>query len=50
MAIRAEVTIGDPNTFPACAGGVLTSVEIIDRLTRVTHLLLTTPVTREVAR
>jgi hypothetical protein len=50
LAIRAQVTIGDPNTFLACAGGVLASVEVIDRLTRATHLILTTPVTREAAR
>ena len=50
LGIRAQVTIGDPGIFPACAGGVLASVEVIDRLTRATHLLLTTPVTREVAR
>ena len=50
LAIRAQVTIGDPNTFLACAGGVLASVEVIDRLTRATHLILTTPVTREVTR
>ena len=50
LAIRAQVTIGDPGIFPGCAGGVLTSIEVIDRLTRATHLLLTTPVTREVAR
>jgi hypothetical protein len=39
--------MGDPNTFPACAGGVLASVEVVDRLTRATHLILTTPVTHE---
>jgi hypothetical protein len=50
LAIRVEMTIGDPGIFPGCAGGVLTSVEIIDRLTRATHLILTTPVTREVTR
>jgi len=48
--IRPQVTIGDPNQFPGCAGGVLTSVEIIDRLTRVTHLIMTNPVSHEVQR
>jgi hypothetical protein len=50
VAIRAQITIGDPNQFPGCAGGVLASVEVIDRLTRATHLILTNPVTREAAR
>jgi hypothetical protein len=50
VAIRAQITIGDPNLFPGCAGGVLASVEVIDRLTRATHLILTSPVTREAAR
>ena len=47
VVVRAEVSIRDPSTFPACAGGVLASVEVVDRLTRATHLILTTPVTHE---
>ena len=50
VKIRPQVTIGDPNDFPGCAGGVLTSVEIIDRLTRTTHLILTNPVSHQVQR
>jgi hypothetical protein len=50
LQIRAQVAIGDPNIFPGCAGGVLTSVEIVDRVTRATHLILTTPHVHEVAR
>jgi hypothetical protein len=44
LEIRAQVTIGDPNQFPGCAAGVLTSVEVVDRLTRKTHIILTNPV------
>jgi hypothetical protein len=50
LAIRAEISIGDPGISPGCAGGVLTSVEVIDRLTRATHFILTSPATREVTR
>jgi hypothetical protein len=50
VKVRPQVTISDPNQFPGCAGGVLTSVEIIDRLTRATHVILTNPVSHEVQR
>jgi hypothetical protein len=50
LAIRVQVSIGDPGIFPGCADGVLTSVEVVDQLTRATHFILTNPVTREVAR
>ena len=50
LQIRAQVTIGDPGLFPGCAGAVLTSVEVVDKITRATHLILTNPVTREIAR
>ncbi len=32
---------------PGCTGGVLTSVEVVDRLTHATHFILTNPVVRE---
>jgi hypothetical protein len=38
LQIRAQVTVGD------CAGAVLASVEVIDRLTHATHGILTNPV------
>jgi hypothetical protein len=47
---RPQVTIGDAGIFPGCKGGLLTSVEIIDRLTRATHIILTNPVTRQIER
>jgi hypothetical protein len=50
VQFHAQVTIGDPGLFPGCAGGVLTSLEIIDRLTRSTHLVLSSPVVREIQR
>lgn len=50
LEIRAQVMIGDPGIFPGCAGGVLTSVEVVDRLTRATHFILTNPVVRELSR
>ena len=43
LAIRAQVAYGNPNQFPGCAGGVLTSVEVIDHSTKQTHLILTNP-------
>ena len=46
--IRAQVTIGDPDDFPGCAGGVLTSVEVVDKLTRATHFIMTNPTRSEV--
>jgi len=46
LQIRAAVTISDPGEFPGCAAGVLTSVEVVDRLTRATHIILTNPVER----
>jgi hypothetical protein len=50
LQIRAQVTIGDPGLFPGCRGAVLTSVEVVDQLTRATHFILTNPVTREIVR
>jgi hypothetical protein len=50
LQIRAQVTIGDPGIFPGCAAGVLTSVEVIDKLTHATHVILVTPVVEEVAQ
>jgi hypothetical protein len=50
IQLRAQVTIGDPNQFPGCAGGVLTSVEVIDRQTRATHLIMTSPAVRTTPR
>lgn len=50
VQIRAQVTIGDPGIFPSCAAGVLTSVEVVDRITRATHVILTTPVVHNVER
>ncbi len=44
LEIRAQVTVGDPDEFPGCAGGVLASVEVFDKLTRATHIILTSPV------
>lgn len=49
LEIRAQVTVGDPDQFPGCAAGVLTSVEVIDRLTNVTHYIVTNPVQTEIA-
>jgi hypothetical protein len=46
LQIRARVAYGDPNEFPGCAAGVLTSVEVVDRLTGATHVILTNPVAR----
>jgi hypothetical protein len=48
LEIRAQVTIGDPGIFPGCAVGVLTSVEVINRLTNDTHFILTNPVQAEI--
>jgi len=50
IQIRAQVTIGDPGLFPGCAGGVLASVEVIDRVTRATHVIVTNPVVRTTPR
>jgi len=47
LEIRAQVTIGNPDASPGCAGGVLTSVEVIDRLTGATYYIVTNPVVRE---
>ncbi|MGH9893915.1 MAG: hypothetical protein ACREA0_18405 [bacterium] len=47
LTTRVEITWGDPNLFPACAPGVLTSVEVIDRKTLATRFILTNPVRRE---
>ncbi len=44
LEIRAQVMYGDPNEFPGCARGVLASVEVFDKLTRATHVILTNPV------
>jgi len=44
LEIRAQVTIADLNQFPGCADGVLTSVEVVDRRTRSTRIILTNPV------
>ena len=45
LPIRATVMIQDPENFPGCAGKTaLASVEVIDRLTRATHVILTNPV------
>ena len=44
LQIRAQVTVGDPNEFIGCAGKTLVaSVEVVDRLTRATHIILTNP-------
>jgi hypothetical protein len=43
------VTVGDPDDFPGCAAGVLTSVEVINRLTNETHYIVTNPVKLEIA-
>jgi hypothetical protein len=50
LQIRAQVTIGDPSIFPGCAAGVMTSVEVIDKLTHATHLILVTPVVQEITQ
>jgi hypothetical protein len=50
VQLRAQVTIGDPGLFPSCAGGVLTSVEVVDRMTRATHVVLTAPVVHNIER
>jgi hypothetical protein len=50
IQVRAQVTIGDPGIFPGCAGGALVSVEVIDRLTHATHLIVTSPVERPVGQ
>jgi hypothetical protein len=50
IQVRAQVTIGDPGIFPGCAGGALVSVEVINRLTRETHLILTSPVVHDTGR
>lgn len=47
LEIRAQVTIGDPGIFPGCAGGALTSVEVVDKPTHATHFILTNPVRLE---
>ncbi len=41
LEIRAQVTLGNPDEFPGCAVGVLASVEVFDKLTRATHIILT---------
>ena len=50
VQIGAQVTIGDPGIFPSCAGGVLTSVEVVDRMTRATQVILTAPVVHNIGR
>jgi len=50
ISLRAAVTVSDPTEFPSCAAGVLTSVEIIDRLTHATHVILTNPALQQVQR
>jgi hypothetical protein len=50
VQLRAQVTIGDPSIFPSCAGGVLTSVEVVDRMTRATHVILVAPVVHNIER
>jgi hypothetical protein len=47
LAIRVQVTWGDPDAFAGCAGGVLASVEVADRFTRATHVILANPVMRQ---
>lgn len=49
LEIRAQVTVGDPDEFPGCGNGVLASVEVIDRLTNLTHYIVTNPVKTEIA-
>lgn len=45
LPIRATVMIQDPENSPGCAGKTaLASVELIDRLTHATHVILTNPV------
>jgi hypothetical protein len=49
LQIRAQVTVGDPDEFPGCLGKTaLASVEVVDRLTRATHIILTNPVSVEI--
>jgi hypothetical protein len=40
VPIRATVTIGDPGIHPACGAGVLLTMEIFDRFSRFTRLVL----------
>ena len=49
LEIRAQVAVGDPDQFPGCAGGVVSSVEVINRLTNDTHYIVTNPVRLEIA-
>jgi hypothetical protein len=45
LPIRATVMVHDSESLPGCAGKtVLASVEVIDRLTHATHVILTNPV------
>jgi len=40
VPLRATVAIGDPGLDPACAGGVLLTMEIFDQVSRLTRLVL----------
>jgi hypothetical protein len=50
ISLRAAVTVSDPPEFPSCAAGVLISIEIIDRLTHATQVILTNPALQQVQR
>ena len=43
LPVRATVAIGNPDEFPACRSGVLLTLEVFDRLTRQTRLLVYPP-------
>jgi hypothetical protein len=44
LEIRAQVTSGNPDVFPGCRAGVLASVEVFDKGTLATSIILTNPV------
>jgi|SRR5262245_54083273 len=48
LPMRVLVTYEDPDIFPGCAPGVLTSVEIFNKLTRETQTILANPVVTKI--
>ena len=44
VQIRGQVSIGNPGLFPGCRGRFAATLEVIDRLTRKTEVVLQSPV------
>ena len=48
LPMRVLVTYTDPEIFPGCGPGVLTSVEVFNKLTRETQTILANPVATKI--